>query len=326
MIDVISFLPGKKKHTSAGWVSFNAPCCVHRGDTQDKRQRGGLKPVGDGSWSYHCFNCGYTASFVLGRAVTFKARKLLEWLGVDKTDIEALNLESLKHKSIHGLIESQRQVVKAIEFEERDLPAGLELIDINNVNHIPYMEYLEGRGIDCTAYPYMVSPDAVGRSKDRIVIPFTHNGVIVGNTARFLDTRQPKYISDTQAGYVFGTDLQKENWSQIIVVEGIFDALAINGLAVLHNDINPTQSQLIKSLGRDITVVPDQDAAGMALVDKALELGWAVSMPEWPNGIKDVNDAVIQFGRLGTLLIILENRETSKIKIELRKKKLVKRL
>ena len=53
---------------------------------------------------------------------------------------------------------------------------------------------------------------------------------------------------------------------------------------------------------------------------------WAVSIPEWPDGIKDVNDAVIRLGRLGTLLIILEAKETSKIKIELRKKQLVKRL
>ena len=149
--------------------------------------------------------------------------------------------------------------------------------------------------------------------------------MVVGNTARFIDNRQPKYISDTQPGYVFGSDLQKESWTQVIVVEGVFDALAINGLAVLHNDINPLQAQLITSQRKDITVVPDQDAAGMALVDRAVELGWAVSMPQWPPGVKDVNDAVISMGKLATLLTILQARETSKIKIELRKKQLVKR-
>jgi len=325
MIDVLSFVPGKKKQTSSGWVSFNAPCCIHRGDSQDKRMRGGLKPNPEG-WSYHCFNCGYTASFTLGRSLSFKARKLLEWLGVDTQDIEAINLESLKHKSIHGLIDSHRQVIKAVEFEERDLPADLELLNISNTAHDVYLEYLINRGIDPTAYPYMVSPNGEGRSSKRIVIPFTHNGMMVGNTARFIDGRQPKFISDTQQGYVFGVDLQKENWTQAIVVEGVFDALAINGLAVLHNDINTQQVQLIKSLGREITVVPDFDEAGLKLIDRALELGWAVSIPNWEEGIKDVNDAVIRYGKLATLLIILEARETSKIKIELRKKQLVKRL
>jgi hypothetical protein len=57
-----------------------------------------------------------------------------------------------------------------------------------------------------------------------------------------------------------------------------------------------------------------------------MELGWAVSMPAWPEGVKDVNDAVKLFGRLGTLLTIFGARETSRIKIELKRKQLVKRL
>ena len=106
----------------------------------------------------------------------------------------------------------------------------------------------------------------------------------------------------------------------------MFDALSINGLAVLHAEINEAQVKLIRSLGKEIIVVPDQDEAGMKLVDRAVELGWSVSMPAWPEGVKDVNDAVIQLGKLATLITIMQARETSKIKIELRKKSLVKRL
>jgi len=73
-------------------------------------------------------------------------------------------------------------------------------------------------------------------------------------------------------------------------------------------------------------VVPDQDAAGIALIERALDLGWAVSIPDWGNDVKDVNDAVKKYGRLATLLTIMQARETSRIKIELRKKQLVKRI
>jgi DNA primase len=125
---------------------------------------------------------------------------------------------------------------------------------------------------------------------------------------------------------VFGTDLQKNTWQSAIVVEGVFDALSIDGLAVLHADINDAQAQLIRNLGRDIIVVPDQDLPGMRLVERAVELGWSVSMPNWPEGVKDANDAVICMGRLATLLTIMQSRETSRIKIELRKRQLVKRL
>ena len=318
MIDVVSFLPGKRKQTASGWISFNAPCCIHRGDTQDKRQRGGIKPAPDGSWSYHCFNCGYTASFVLGRNLTFKARKLLEWLNVPREEIERINLESLKHKSMEGLLSERQEIVnrlQSIEFEDRDLPT------ITQPLNEQALYYLQQRKIP-TDYPFLYKT----MPRPGVVIPFTYNNQVVGHTTRFLDDRTPRYIQDIQHGYVFGTDLQKNNWQYAIVVEGVFDALSINGLAVLHAEINDAQVKLIRSLGKEVIVVPDQDEAGMKLVDRAVELGWAVSIPEWPDGIKDVNDAVIRLGRLGTLLIILEAKETSKIKIELRKKQLVKRL
>ena len=318
MIDVVSFLPGKKKSTSSGWISFNAPCCEHNSENRDRRQRGGLKPSPDGSWSYHCFNCGYTCSFVLGRNLTFKARKLLQWLNVPTEEIERINLESLKHKSIAGLLNDRQDTVQKlsnIEFEEHDLPTDTQ--PLNNVAK----EYLQNRNI-LLDYPFLYKDIP----RPGIVIPFTHNNQVVGHTTRFLDERMPKYIQDIQHGYVFGTDLQRNTWQYALVVEGVFDALAINGLAVLHAEINDAQVRLIRGLGKEIIVVPDQDEAGMKLVDRAIELGWAVSIPEWPDGCKDINDAVIQLGRLGTLLTILQAKETSKIKIELRKRQLVKKL
>jgi hypothetical protein len=318
MIDVASFIPGKRKQTVSGWISFNAPCCIHRGDNQDRRQRGGIKPSADGSWSYHCFNCGYTASFVLGRNLTFKARKLLEWMNVPQEEIERINLESLKHKSIEGLLGERQQVVNQLQnivFEDRDLPADTQ--PLNDTGEA----YLRSRKLP-QDYPFMYKT----MPRRGIVIPFTHDNQVVGHTTRFLDDRTPKYIQDIQPGYVFGTDLQGANWQYAIVVEGVFDALSISGLAVLHAEVNDAQARLIRSLGREVIVVPDQDEAGMRLVDRAVELGWAVSMPNWPADVKDVNDAVIRWGRLATVITIMQARETSRIKIELRKKALVKRL
>lgn len=109
-------------------------------------------------------------------------------------------------------------------------------------------------------------------------------------------------------------------------MEGLFDALSINGLAVMHSTISDAQARLIRNLGKEIIVVPDQDKAGIELVDRALELGWPVSIPDWGEGIKDVNDAVVKYGKFVTLLMIMQARETSKIKIELRKKQLVKKI
>ena len=317
MIDVLSYLPSKRKSTSSGWISFNAPCCVHNGESADRRQRGGIKATDQG-WSYHCFNCGFTASFVLGRNLSFKARKLLSWLNVDRNEIERINLESLKHRNIEGILNERQQVsqkLQGIEFEDRDLPADTQPLNDTAI------QYLADRGIHAD-YPFLYKT----MPRPGIVIPFTHDNQVVGHTTRFLDDRTPKYIQDIQHGYVFGTDLQRDSWQHVLVMEGVFDALSIGGLAVLHAEINDAQVRLIRSLDREVTVVPDQDEAGMRLVDRALELGWAVSIPNWPTDVKDVNDAVRRYGQVATLLSIFEARNTSRIKIEMARRSLSRKI
>jgi hypothetical protein len=44
-------------------------------------------------------------------------------------------------------------------------------------------------------------------------------------------------------------------------------------------------------------------------------------MPDWPEGVKDVNDAVIKLGRLATLWMIVDAKESNTLKIQLRAKK-----
>ena len=321
MIDLLSYIPQKRKHTSSGWISFNAPCCVHQGESQDKRLRGGIKQQED-DWSYHCFNCGFTASFVAGRSVGYKARKLLEWLGVDATDIERLNLESLKRKSLLDLTAERNTIKqKQIEFKETEIPAGVERIDENNREHFHYVEYLRNRGI-VFGYPFLV--DKKRGPRDRIVVPYTYKHRIVGHTSRYLDNRTPKFINDQQPGYVFGYDLQKSDWTSAVVVEGIFDALSISGLATMHETISKDQAHLLKQLKRKIIVVPDQDRAGLSMIEAALEHKFAVSIPEWPDDVKDVNDAVVRFGVAETLKQIHNSAESNKIKIEMAKKRLIR--
>ena len=325
MLDVLQYLPAKRKSTPSGWISFNAVCCAHNGSTDDLRSRGGLKLTAQG-WSYHCFNCNYTASFILGRTVSFKARRLLGWLGVPDAEIDILNLESLRHRSVHGILDDRQRMFNMladIQFEEQELPALSELLTSED----PCRNYLRQRCVP-DDYPVMIQlhEERSWKHRPSVIIPFTHDDRVVGHTQRFLDNRMPKYISNSQPGYVFGTDLQHNNWTNAIVVEGIFDALCIGGLAVMHSTISDEQARLIRSLGKEITVVPDQDLAGMELVDRAVELGWAVSMPPWPDDVKDVNDSVVRYGQLATMLTIFENRNTSRIKIELRKKALVKKI
>ena len=323
MFDILQVVPGKKKTTQSGWHSFNAICCHYRGHKADRRSRGGIKFDGE-NWSYHCFNCGFKCTFTLGRTLTRNTRQLLSYCGMDKDDINKYSLESLQHKDLLDFAKAKREK-KKVKFKEMHLPDA-ELIDETNPKHQKYVSYLNKRKIRINDYPFMCTPDAEGRQANRVIIPYTYENKIVGHTSRYLDDRTPKFINEQQQGYVFGYDLQKPEYEVCIVTEGIFDALSINGCALTHNTISEDQAEILKNLNKKIIVVPDQDKTGLQICDRALDLGFYISIPEWEDDVKDVNDSVVKYGKLTTLLSILQTATNSKIKIEVKRKQLDKRL
>ena len=284
--------------------------------------RGGIKFDGQTNWSMHCFNCGYKCNFVLGRSISYKTKQLLLWCGIDDTQIGKWSLESLQQKDLLDIVIQKKTKIK-IKFKDHELPEG-EMLDSTNPLHKVYIDYVESRGINYNEYPFLITPTAKGRYANRIIIPYTYKNKIVGHTSRFLDNKIPKYINEQQPGYVFNIDIQKPEWQVCILTEGIFDALSIDGIAIMHDDISNEQAQLIASLNKQIIVVPDRDKTGLKLCDRALELGYSVSLPNWESDIKDVNDAVVRYGKLPTLLSILQSATMSKIKIEIQRKKIEK--
>jgi len=321
MFDILSIIPGKKKQTSSGWTSFNALCCSHRGHTSDRRGRGGIKFDGQTNWVMHCFNCNYSCSFTLGRTINSKTRQFLTWCGVDNEQIQRWSLESLQHKDILDFIIKRKR--EEIKFKTKKLPDG-DLLDKNNLQHKFFVDYLQKRKVNLDKYEFYVNPNNKNRTQYGIIVPYTYKNKIVGNTTRFIDNKIPKFINDQQSGYVFNIDNQNNDWTVCILVEGIFDAISIDGVATMHDDISNEQASVLAQLNKKIIFVPDQDKTGLKVTDRALELGYHVSLPEWGNGVKDVNDAVVKYGKLSTLLSILEHATMSKIKIELRKKQIAK--
>jgi len=327
MFEILTIVPGKKKLTQSGWHGFNAVCCHHRGHKADKRGRAGLRIDGP-NWSIHCFNCGFKCGFTLGKSITQNTRNFLQWCGIEETQIQRWSLESLQKKDILDFIKPKNDEI--ITFSYRALPDDCESLNISNPKHFRYIEYLEKRGIHYDSYPFKVTPTGTGRvdsrKEHRIIIPYFYKSKIVGNTSRFLDNKSPKYFNVQQPGYVFNIDKQSPSWSVCILTEGIFDALSIDGLALMHNDISSDQAKLISTLNRPVILVPDRDMTGLKLCNRALELGYKVSIPNWESDVKDVNDAVVRYGKLPTLLSILQCATTSKVKIEIQRRKLEQRI
>jgi 5S rRNA maturation endonuclease (ribonuclease M5) len=330
---VLQLLPARKKTGQNGWISFLAPCCVHNGETADTRGRGGIK-TNAGQISFHCFNCGFKASFVPGRHLTFKFRKLLAWLGADDLTIRRLVIDAVRLKDLVAP-EEIKEPEQEITYEARTLPEQARNIvelanfySIGDYNNVPAellasIEYVHRRSIDPNRYNFFWTPEEAYNLHRRIVIPYYYRGETVGYTSRAIaDGIKPKYWSSHPADFVFNLDNQKSDSKFVIVCEGPFDAMSIDGVSVSGAEISDTQVDQIDRLQREVIVVPDTDRAGRKLVDRAIEAGWTVSFPVWQETCKDINEAVVKHGKLFVLKSILAARETSRLKIELKKKKL----
>lgn len=340
--EVKTLLPAKRKHNpTSGWISFNAPCCTHNGESADTRGRGGLMANADGSVSYHCFNCHFKASYKPGRHLNYKFKKLLSWFGADDNTVKRLTIDAIRVKDLVSPEQLEKVEKEEITFTPRALPKAAKefgaLLTQYQTDEVPpdlfdAIQYVHDRHIDMQKYNFYWTPETEHNLHKRVIVPFYWKGELIGSTSRtYEDGIKPKYHSDYEPNYVFNMGNQVPDNKFVLVVEGPFDAMAIDGVAVLSNECSEAQADIIDSLGKEVIVVPDFDMkivkgksvwSGELLIEQALEYGWAVSFPVWHEEVKDTAEAVKKYGKLFTMKAILEGKQTSKLKIELMRKRI----
>lgn len=310
---ILQHLPVRTSRTPSGWTSFDCPIC------SDKRRRGGVITEG-ARISYHCFNCGYKAGWSPAPHLSKKYQELAERLGASSEEINAIQLELLKHRTELEKLSDTATTGVFARFTQEDLPA-----DTQSIEHLPdgdeLKEYARSRGI-LGVYPLLkLGGTAYQR---RITVPFTYNGDLVGWSSRHVnppDKRTPKFLSNHQPGYVFNVDhFAGTDRDTVVVVEGLFDAILVDGVAVMSNQVSAEQAHLIDSLGKRVIVCPDRDQAGKKLIEQALALDWWVSFPPWHPDCKDAADACDRYGRTATLNSIMHHATDNQVLIRVRSK------
>lgn len=317
---ILAFLGGKHKKTPSGWHTINCPMCVTQGHTVDKRRRGGFK-FSEVS-SYHCFNCGYKASYTAGRLIGRKMRDLLINIGVPESTVKELQLIAMKEKEDDVTINKQTHYV--VDFEEKQLPNNSvllsEIVKGANppANALFVYKYLMDRGLDFYNKFYW-STDPYMKINERVIVPFYANGKLVGYTARIIKNYEnvPKYYSVVQPGYIYNFDHLYNDRKYLIIAEGVLDALAIDSVSSLGNKLTQGQIELINSTDKTVIVCPDRDKSGGNLIDVAVENNWLVSFPQWEENIKDCAEAVNKYGRLYTVQSVINGAigNIAKIKV-----------
>lgn len=305
-------LPIRSSKTPSGWTTFNCVMC------SDTRKRAGVIVTGP-KISYHCFNCHYVTGWSPSPHISTKYRDLALKLGATQEQIHQTQVELLKHSEDLEDQEIEGYVYSLQKFEIVDLPPDVIVVEDLPDDH-EVKQYAIARGL-LGLYPLLYFANDILYSK-RLVVPFTFNGDIVGWTGRHInppDKKTPKYLHKMTSGYVFNIDRFADSKREIVIVtEGVFDAIMIDGIAVLGNHVTPEQAHLIDKLGKRIILCPDRDKAGKELIEEALALGWEVSFPPWDDDIKDAADAVNKYGRLLTVSSIIKHATANTVKIKVK--------
>lgn len=356
---LLQLIQGKYKITPAGWYSFNCPACMFNGEpSADTRKRGGLKISFSEEITFHCFRCQFKAHWRPGLLLSNKMKKLLSFLGLNNDDIQKLSFAIWEEKEKNFLSHNySNQISFNFDklqpiFNEIELPKGFNefnyyiennCFDKNFLEVINYLIKSRGENI-LKYYKFYWNPDE--KYNKCVLIPFTSNNKIVGYTLRNISDEKTKYkyISKKPDNYLFLIDnLYNIKRKYVILVEGVFDAIAIDGVGLLGNNINQNQINFINSSNKEIILLPDRDKSGQKLVDIALENNWKVSFPlkkyipitsyeennkifncAWDDDIKDASDAVKKYGRIFTIKSIIDSADDNKLKIKLLQKYLIK--
>lgn len=310
-------IPFIYKKASTGFEPVICQAC------NDYKPRGGIK-IDNGTVGFHCFNCGADGMFEEGStSISKKFREILNAFQISDEEIDAVLASNFM--AAGGLVKINRED-KAITLDtltknkksfvtpEVKLPVGS--FKINKTNPSSELEqlavkYLTDRLVINAKHDFFLSLDK--NYQNRIIIPFLRNDKIIYWQARALyDDMQPRYLNcsihKTAVLYNY-SELTRYSALPIFVTEGVFDAIPINGVAIIGSELNNVKVELLKRSKRRVIFVIQRDKNGKQLAHAALENGFEISFP--PDGYNDVNKAAVETGLSWTLNNIMKNISSS---------------
>jgi hypothetical protein len=338
---VVSYLPTGSRRSNTDFLKFNCPMCVTRGETMDKKNRGGAKRSSEGL-GISCFNCGFASRYVPGQLLSNNFKNFMRALGMPDLEVSRLNHKAFMLSRVVEDSNTEPQyrgeAAFAPAFPPVSLPPDtLPLMDwadagCDDPDFIAVVGYALDRG-QGIADKAMWTPEPEWRQ--RMIIPFHFRDSVVGWTGRFIHEAteaEPKYMSQVPTDFLYNNrvmDLRDRRF--LLMPEGVLDADAVDGISPLGAKLSPRQARWIKDSGKTVIVIPDRDKSGQRLIDSALEHGWHVAFPRlsrggnnwWEEDCKDCAEAVKRYGRLYTLRSIIETASASRLEIEVRRKWLI---
>jgi hypothetical protein len=254
----------------------------------------------------------------------------LDSLGVPPREIQKLAYWAdtmRKMVAIRPDLQAKQNTLVVPEFPTVELPKDAYSLQdwaelgCDDPSFLATVDYLLSRGdVAVNATTYYWSP---ANLKHSLIIPCYHQDRLVGWTGRAVSKEvEPRYHKEVPSHFLFNSKfLYQPNRKYVFIVEGIIDALVIDGVAALGSSLNARQIAWIAQSGKQPVVVADRDKRGLDLVNIALEHQWPVATMYYPGNqwwaadVKDPADAVKRYGKLYTVQSIVSNLTLNKSQI-----------
>lgn len=289
---------------SRGFYSLKCLAC------SDYKVRAGFK-FDNGQIGFNCWNCGRTGRYEeLSGRMSSKFKDILVSHGVSADEIDtAVNSSFFSDSS-----KSQNISLKSLCDVSIDTPViklPYKCFRLGSPGFEDYqtklIDYLIKRKVDLLKYPFFFSLEP--RFLNRVIIPFYKSGKIIYWQARSIDDTEKKRYDNapvSKDAVIFNYDkIHIPTKMPLIVSEGVFDAMMLDGIAILGSKLSTAKEKILKSCKRELLFVIDKDKVGKNLGLKALENGWKITF--LPDGINDVNDGVRKIGALATAYYLRRN-------------------
>ena len=304
-----------------GWQAVRCHVC---NDHTRKGLRAAFK-FENGITDYKCFNCGHKSRYdpEVNEYFSKNMLKTLDAFGVPDDEYKEVILSSPAWQ--HGGKKKEQTRQKTAKIEPKILTQPDCFYYLKDATPDDFVaeaavEYLEGRGIDPNSYPFMLAhkdPNPhLHKWLGRVIIPIYKNNNLIYYIGRALYDATKKYetpaVSKECILYGFDKLFDYEDKSPLFVIEGWFDAYAIDGVAVLGNVITESQRQWLDRSPRRKIYIPDRFGDGMRAAQQALEFGWEISTPDIGSDSKDMDEAVNKYGKMYVIKSILDHATSDK--------------
>ncbi len=272
---------------------------------------------------YKCWNCGYKTKYdpIEHEYMPKKMITVLDDFGIPTDEWQQVILTSPAY---------QNGSKKRSQCSDEDHYKNIEPKEINIPNFFYFLKdapatdeiaeearkyLIDERKVNPIDYPFMLANKAenprLHKWLGRIIMPIYKNQKLIYYIGRALYDAVKKYETPAtpKEKILFGFEhLFNQVEAPLLVVEGWFDAYAIDGVATLGNVITPYQAQWLNRSRREKIYIPDKFGDGKHAAEQALEFGWSISTPDIGSNCKDMDDAVKKYGRMYVIKSIIEKK------------------